>query len=218
MKTALITGGTRGIGAAISESLKKDYNVVTVARSLATECGDLRDQQFREYLISKYTPDIFINNAAMLSKDVQQMMQLNGEISVELLMKFYDKMINGTIINISSISAYKSNLAKEPNQRIAYAAAKKYLRDTSIALSACKNKNVRVMCLSPGATHTSMLKNLTDFEPIQEHYLNYNWDNSICWLRPAEVANTVLWMLQLPPWATVQELVLDNHYSQAINY
>lgn len=218
MKTVLITGGTRGIGAAISERLSQDYNVVTVARSSATECGDLRDQQFRDHLISKYTPDIFINNAAMLTKDIRQMMQLNGEISVELLMKFYDKMTQGTIVNISSISAYKSNLAKESSQRIAYAAAKKYLRDTSIALSASKNKNVRVMCLSPGATYTSMLKNLTDFEPIQSHYDNYDWNHSICWLRPTEVAATVEWMLNLPPWATVQELVLDNHYSQAINY
>ena len=219
MKTALVTGGTRGIGQAIAENLSRDYQVITVGRSsTANEQGDLLDAQFRDYLVSKYSPDVFVNNAALLSKNLQTMMQMNGVIAVELLMKFYEKMSSGTIINISSISAYKTNLAKEPDIRIAYATAKKYLRDASIALSASKNKNIRVMCLSPGATHTPMIKLIANYEPVLDHYENYHWDKSICWLRPYEVADTVRWMLDLPPWATVQELVLDNHYSQAINF
>jgi len=219
MKTALITGGTRGIGQAIAQNLSKDHIVITVGRSSgADEQGDLLDDKFRDHLINKYCPDVFVNNAALLSKNLQTMMQMNGVVAVELLMKFYEKMSSGTIINLSSISAYKTNMVKEPDIRIAYATAKKYLRDASIALSASKNKNVRVMCLSPGATHTSMLKLITSYEPVLDHYDNYQWNTSVCWLRPQEVASTVRWMLDLPPWATVQELVLDNHYSQAINF
>jgi NADP-dependent 3-hydroxy acid dehydrogenase YdfG len=196
-----------------------DYDVITVGRSsTATAQGDLLDPDFCNHLVDQYTPDLFINNAALLSKDLNLMMKMNGVVAVDLLMRFYQKMSTGTIINISSISAYKSNLAKESDARIAYATAKKYLRDTSVALSASKNKDVKVMCLSPGATHTTMLKDITLYEPMPEHYTNYDWENSICWLRPQEVAETVRWMIDLPPWATVAELVLDNHYSQAINW
>lgn len=220
MKTALITGGTRGIGAAIAENLKIDHAVITVGRSsTAIEQGDLLDSKFREYLVEKYTPDIFINNAALLSKNLSTMMEMNGEVAVELLMKFYEKMPCGEIINIGSISSEKSNIAKEPMLRIAYAAAKKYLKETSLSLSYSKNKPIKVMCLSPAATHTDMIVPLANgFKPSNDHYENYNWDTSVCWTRPEEVAAVVRWMLSQPAWITIPEIVIDNHYSQAFNW
>lgn len=219
-KIALVTGGTKGIGKAISEMLEKEnYTVITVARSDATENGDLTDEQFRDYLINKYTPDLFINNAAAVSSNLRKMVSLNSTASVDLLLQFYNKMKEGTIINISSISAEKGYTTKENMTRIAYGSAKKYLKDVSLSLSYSKNKPIKVMCLIPAAVDTDMIKYIAKgFKPPAEDYTNFDWETSIAWTRPFEIADIVKWMLSLPPWITIPQLNLDNHYSYAIVY
>jgi NADP-dependent 3-hydroxy acid dehydrogenase YdfG len=144
---------------------------------------------------------------------------MNGHVAVDLLFKFYDKMPSGKIINVSSISAEKNFLAKESKLRIAYASAKKYLKDVSLALSYSKNKPIKVMCISPAATDTDMIKSISNnYKPIDEHYSNYDWHSSICWTRPHEVANIIKWMIDQPDWINIPELVIDNHYSNAVNW
>jgi NADP-dependent 3-hydroxy acid dehydrogenase YdfG len=215
-KLVLITGGTKGIGAAIANNLSTEYEVVTVGRSPnATVSGDLRNKFFREYLLEKYDPYIFINNAASLYHDPYKMLEINGTVPVELLLNFYEKMKEGIIINISSQSAERHVRPKEELTRSLYALGKKHLKEVSLGLNYSKNKPIKVMCLSPAATHTEMLEHITDYKPKEEDYTNYNWENSVAWTKPEEVANMVRWLIDLPPHIVIPELVLDNHYSSA---
>jgi NADP-dependent 3-hydroxy acid dehydrogenase YdfG len=215
-KMVLITGGTKGIGQAIAENLKDEYDVITVGRTkTATEQGDLNDCDFRQHLVDTYTPNIFINNAGTLYQDPYKMLEANGAIPVELLLKFYEKMPSGTIINMSSQSAERHIRPKELLNKNLYSIGKKFLKDVSLGLNYSKNKPIKVMCVSPGATHTPMLKHITDFTPTRKDYENYNWEESIAWTKPEEVADIVRWLISLPEHICIPELVIDNHYSQA---
>lgn len=216
-RIALITGGSKGIGYAIAENLQDKFDVVTVSRKgPTTEQGDLIDKSFRNYLISKYTPYIFVNNAAGLYQDSKKMLEVNGTVPVDLLLSFYEKMNTGIIINVSSQSAEKILRPKEDLSFNVYAVAKKFLKDTSVSLNYSKNKPIKVMCVSPAVTHTSLLKHITDFQPNINDYENFNWKTSVAWTKPDEVAKIIRFLIDLPPHMNIPEIVLDNHYSQAI--
>lgn len=216
-KTALITGGTKGIGAAIASVLSNEYNVVTVGRSEnANVRGDLFDPVFRQQLIKEFRPYIFVNNAANLYLDPFKMLEISGTIPVELLMKFYTKMTEGMIINIGSLSSEIHVRPKDPMSSTAYALGKKHLKDMSLGLNYSKNKPVKVMCVSPALTHTEMVEKMTEFRPAEDDYKNFNFHNSIAWYKPEEVANIVKFLIDLPPHIIIPEIVLDNHYAKAV--
>jgi NAD(P)-dependent dehydrogenase (short-subunit alcohol dehydrogenase family) len=175
---AVVTGGTRGIGAAIAQRLLADgASVVMTARSLPSDApegasfveGDLGTPEGVAQLASRATAalggiDILVNNAGaavahpegMLSisdEEFVESIQVNFLASVRLTAALLDAFPQegpGAIVNISSLSSHT------PTPAIAhYAAAKAALRSYSKALATeLAPRGVRVNSVTPGSIDT----------------------------------------------------------------
>jgi len=163
-KLALVTGGTRGIGAAIATKLKADgYEVVSTyighpeaAEKFSNETGK--------------SIDILVNNAGITKDRFLHKMsadEWNAVINTNLNSVFnmtrnvIEKMRNnkfGRIINISSINGLKGQIGQAN-----YSAAKAGLIGFSKAVAQENaNKGVTVNVIAPGYVGTDMVKKIDE--------------------------------------------------------
>ena len=185
-KTALVTGGTKGIGKAIADKLAQaGANVIVTARNqsdsshhfIAADLTQPGDVSKLEQKINKQFGgiDILINNVGGLTtpgggfstltdQHWESELQLNLLTSIRLDRVLLPAMLNkksGVIIHISSVAG------KQPlwNLNMAYAVSKAALNNYSKALAnELASKGVRVLTVSPGATKTpTMEKIIEDF-------------------------------------------------------
>jgi len=186
-KTALITGGSRGIGAEIAKIFAKQNAKVIITgtneenlRKVSSEIGmncsyeicDLADRERLDELIKKYASsiDILVNNAGitkdnlllrMKDEDFDEVLNINLSASFKLIKGLIRGMMKkrfGRIINISSVVASSGN----PGQAN-YVASKAGMvgLSKSIALEIA-SRNITVNCISPGFIATRMTEKLTD--------------------------------------------------------
>lgn len=171
--TAFITGGSRGIGKAIKEKLKK--NGITVIAPERSEL-DLSDfESISEYLENNksLTPDVFIHCAGInelagieeISQDlILRVFQVNYNSAVQLLNSFVPSMKKkeyGKIVFVSSLYGIVSR-----ERRIAYSSSKNALNGLckSLALELAPY-NILVNSIAPGYVMTDMTrKNLSEEE------------------------------------------------------
>ncbi len=189
-KIALITGGARGIGKAISKALSKDgwylyihcNNSVDEAKTLCEELGnaeyiqaDLSQKEAIDIITSKCPePNCIINNAgvslvnlfdSVTEEEYRKMFEINLFAPMNLVRKLLPNMIrkkNGVIINISSVFGQSGGSCE-----VDYSTAKSGLIGFTKALAKeVGPSGIRVNCICPGIIDTEMNENLS-FEEIE---------------------------------------------------
>lgn len=209
-KLVLVTGASRGIGKAVADRFSNNpaYEVVTVARSgNVTEKGDLTDINFRNYLIDKYTPDIFVNNAGVSSTDFIETFELNVMAMCHLLLEFWKKMDSGNIISLSSIAANKVGKEQMSDRHINYWTSKRAIKEMSKDLAFSKRKAVKVTSLEPNHVNTTIGgRKLTEVD-----YEIAGTDMNYFAPMPAEyVAEVIEWIVDQPAYVAITELEISN--------
>lgn len=182
-KVALVTGGSKGIGAAIVKELSKSgYKVIATYNTTTPKCKldnvtykklDITDgedcRKFIEELGEQsINVDILVNNAgvtkdAMFHKmkveDWRSVLDVNLSSLYNLTQPVYTVMRErkyGRIINISSINANKGQIGQTN-----YCASKAGIQGFTKALAQEGARyGITVNSISPGYTNTSMVENI----------------------------------------------------------
>ena len=189
MKKALITGGARGIGEAISRSLSKEgyylyihcNQSVDEAEALCDELGnaeviraDLADSESVGSIFGKCSDiDVLVNNAGVALVDLfdkvsdermRRLFEINLFAPIRLSRAFISSMISrkgGVIINISSVFGEVGGSCE-----VDYSASKAGIIGFTKALAKeVGPANIRVNCVCPGVIDTDMNDELT-FEDV----------------------------------------------------
>ena len=171
---AVVTGGTRGIGAAIAERLRADgHTVVTVARSGGDVQADIADpadveRAFAEIRERFGRVSVLINNAGitrdglavrMPDEDWDAVVDTNLSGAFHCTKRALEDMMrarHGRIVNVSSVVAERAN----PGQAN-YAAAKAGLLGlTRTVAREMAKRGITVNAVTPGFIDTDMTAGL----------------------------------------------------------
>ncbi|MBV8546339.1 MAG: 3-oxoacyl-ACP reductase FabG [Acidobacteria bacterium] len=211
MRTALITGGARGIGRAVVERLARDgwnvaFTYVTstdLPEGLALQ-GDVRDATRSAAVVEEVVAtfgslDALVNNAGirrdallynMSDNDWRDVLQTNLDGAMSMTKAALTPMMKqrrGTIVNVASLSGLHGVVGQTN-----YAAAKGALiaMTKSLAREVARS-GIRVNCVAPGLVDTDMIATL-DAEVKKEMIRAIPMRRAV---KPAEVASTIAFLL-----------------------
>src|SRR4051794_25124486 len=175
---ALVTGGTRGIGASIAERLKADgYQVATLSRSGGDVQADVSDpasvQAAFDEVRERFGPVlILVNNAGvtadglairMPDDDWARVIDTNLTGAFNCTKRGLEDMLRarwGRIVNVSSVSAERGNSGQAN-----YAASKAGLLGfTRVVAKEMGKRNITTNAITPGFIDTDMTSEL----PVDE--------------------------------------------------
>lgn len=189
-KRALVTGGTRGIGKAIAQELKKAGAEVIITgrdventRKVAQEMGmtgiaaDMADKVAIANLIQEAGQvDILVNNAGIIKDGMfarqtedqwEQVLNVNLNATVQLTRGVLPGMSQknwGRVVNITSVVAHMGNIGQTN-----YVTSKAAINGFSKALSKeVARKGITVNCVAPGFIETDMTSGIP--EQIVENF------------------------------------------------
>lgn len=163
-QTVLLTGASRGIGAAIHEKLKKSYNILAPTRKEL----DLSDNASIDIFIKKNKNikiDIIINNAGinfpqwiqdLSDENIENTIQINLIAPIRLVRGFVGNMKKnqwGRIVNVSSVFGIVAR-----GKQVLYSATKHGINGVTMALALELAKdNILVNSVCPGFTKTDLV-------------------------------------------------------------
>lgn len=189
-KTALVTGGAKGIGEAICRALSRDgfylfihcNSSIEEAKELCDELGnaeiiraDLTSPEAIDIITKdRNAPDVIVNNAGIPlvslfdgidDETLRKMYEINLFAPMNIVRRFLSDMIrrkSGVIINISSVFGEVGGSCE-----VDYSTAKAGLIGFTKALAKeVGPSGIRVNCVCPGIIDTDMNGNL-DFDDIE---------------------------------------------------
>jgi NAD(P)-dependent dehydrogenase (short-subunit alcohol dehydrogenase family) len=217
MRTALVTGASRGIGAAIANKLALDCKVLMPSR---TELDLGSDQSVESYLANLGQPvDILINDAginriAMLENiqkdDVRDTLQINLLAPFRLTQFLAPQMKArnyGRIVNISSLLSVISR-AGRINYSMSKTALNAMTRSLAVELAPF---NILVNSVAPGYVMTDLTRqnnSSTEIEKISQTIPVQRL------AEPYEIANVVAFLCsEQNTYLTGQTIVVDGGYT-----
>jgi len=231
-RKALVTGGTRGIGTAISARLVADGATVTVTgrrmeaetpEGCAYRAVDFADRVAVEHFaeeVENLDFDILVNNAGINKigpfdrvaiDDFDLIQQVNIRAPFLLCQAVLPGMRErkwGRIVNISSIFG---KISKE--LRASYSASKFALDGMSVALAAEVAKDgILVNCVAPGFIHTEMTRTILGETGMTEIATSVPMKRLG---EPQEVAAFVAWLVSPEnTYLTGQNIAIDGGFSR----
>lgn len=218
MRIALITGGSRGIGAAIVKKLKSEgYKILAPTRQ---EMDLESTESIRSYLTQRNDQiDILINNAginriALLgdikNQDVDDTLQVNLLAPLQIIREVTPQMQKnryGRIVNISSLWGIVSRPGRV-NYSISKSAINGLTRSLAVELA---QYNVLVNAVAPGYVATDLTRQNNSAAELEKI------SNAIPLQRlaePHEIANVVAFLCsEENTYLTGQTIVVDGGYS-----
>ena len=231
-KTALVTGGTRGIGRAIAERLLRDGADVVITgtrrdgrgpEGTRYEAADFADEQATQELASRVAElgiDILVNNAGINKispfaeierADFARIQRVNVTAPFMLCQAVVPTMRArgwGRIVTVSSIFGIVSR-----EQRAAYSTSKFGVDGMTAALAAeVARDGILANCVAPGFIDTDLTRRILGEEGMAELSAHVPARRPG---KPEEVAALVAWLVGPEnTYVSGQNLVIDGGFTR----